>query len=60
LKLSKTSRGATLAARTKSKACYPTYDRTRQFQDFCIVSSFVLWAALLGFGPVITYRILLG
>jgi hypothetical protein len=49
-----------MAARIKSEACYPNYDRTRQFQDFCIVSSFVLWAALLGFGPVITYRILLG
>ena len=49
-----------MAARIKSEACYPNYDRTRQFQDFCIVSSFVLWATLLGLGPIVTYRILLG
>jgi hypothetical protein len=49
-----------MAARTKSKACYPSYERTRRIQDFCIVSSFVLWATLLGLGPIVTYRILLG
>jgi len=49
-----------MAARIKSDACYPVYDRTRRIQDFFIVSSFVLWAALLGFGPIVTYRILLG
>jgi hypothetical protein len=49
-----------MAARTKSNARYPAYDRTRRIQDFCIVSSFALWAALLGFTPVSTYRVLLG
>jgi hypothetical protein len=49
-----------MATHTKSKVRYPIYDRTRRIQDFCIVSSFVLWATLLGFGPIVTYRILLG
>jgi hypothetical protein len=49
-----------MAARIKPKMHYPLYDRTRRIQDFCIVSSFALWAALLGFGPIVTYHILLG
>jgi hypothetical protein len=49
-----------MAARTKSKTFYPAYDWSRRIHDFCIVSSFALWAAVLGFGPIVTYRILLG
>jgi hypothetical protein len=49
-----------MAARIKSNTRYPVYDRMRRIQDFCIVSSFALWAALLGFEPIVTYRILLG
>jgi hypothetical protein len=49
-----------MAARIKSNAPYPVYDRIRRIQDFCIVSSFVLWATLLGFGPIVTYHLLLG
>jgi hypothetical protein len=49
-----------MAARIKSTAHFPAYDRIRRIQDFYIVSSFVLWATLLGFGPIVTYRLLLG
>jgi hypothetical protein len=49
-----------MAARIKSNARYPVYDRVRRIQDLYIVSSFVLWATLLGFGPIVTYRLLLG
>ena len=49
-----------MAARIKSKAHYSVYDRTRRIQDFYIVSSFALWATLLGFGPIVTYHMLLG
>jgi hypothetical protein len=49
-----------MAARTKSNTRYPVYDRTRRIQDFYVVSSFALWSTLLGFGPIVTYRMLLG
>jgi len=49
-----------MAARIKSNARYPVYDRVRRIQDLYIVSSFVLWTTLLGFGPIVTYRLLLG
>jgi hypothetical protein len=49
-----------MAARIKSNARYPAYDRARRIQDFYIVSSFALWAMLLGIGPLVTYRMLLG
>jgi len=49
-----------MAALSKSSTHYPVYERMRRVQDFYIVSSFVLWATLLGFGPIVTYRLLLG
>jgi hypothetical protein len=39
---------------------YPTCKRVQRVQDFFLVSSFALWATLLGFAPVLTYRALLG
>jgi hypothetical protein len=49
-----------MTARIKSNTHYPVYDRMRRIQDFYVVSSFALWAALLGLGPILTYRLLLG
>jgi hypothetical protein len=49
-----------MTARIKSKTHYPAYERMRRIQDLYVVSSFALWAALLGFGPIVTYRLLLG
>jgi len=37
---------------------YPTCERVQRMQDVLLVSSFALWAMLLGFAPVFTYRLL--
>jgi hypothetical protein len=34
--------------------------RTERMQDFLMVSSFGLWAALLGLSPVLAFHLLLG
>ena len=49
-----------MTARIKSITPYSAYDRTRRIKDFCIITSVALWAAVLGFGPILTYRLLLG
>jgi hypothetical protein len=38
----------------------PTARRTEKMQDLLIVSSFGLWALLLGLVPVVAFRLLLG
>jgi len=38
---------------------FPTSERVQRVQDVLLVSSFALWAMLIGFMPVITYRLLL-
>ncbi|SDT44260.1 hypothetical protein [Bradyrhizobium canariense] len=39
---------------------YPICERVQRTQDVFLVSSFALWAMLLGFAPVLTYRVLFG
>jgi hypothetical protein len=39
---------------------YSTSRRSQTMQDFLLVSSFGLWAALLGLAPVLAFRLLLG
>ena len=39
---------------------YPVSGRTEKMQDFLLVSSFGLWAALLGLSPVLAIHLLLG
>jgi len=34
--------------------------RAQAVHDLLLVSSFCLWAMLLGFAPVLTYRLLMG
>jgi hypothetical protein len=41
---------------TKSK--YPICEHAQRMQDVLLVSSFAIWAMLLGFAPVMTYRLL--
>jgi hypothetical protein len=41
-------------------ARYPNCARAQKKQDLLLVSSFALWAALLGFSPVLAFRLLLG
>ena len=37
-----------------------SYERSQGMQDVLLVSSFGLWAALLGLAPVLAFRLLLG
>ena len=38
---------------------YPSCERAQRMHDVLLVSSFALWAMLIGFAPVMTYRLLL-
>jgi hypothetical protein len=38
---------------------YPISKRALQLQDVLLVSSFAIWAMLIGFAPVMTYRLLI-
>jgi len=37
---------------------YPICERAQRMQDILLVSSFAIWAMLLGFAPVVTYSLL--
>jgi hypothetical protein len=37
---------------------YPSCERVQRMQDVLMVSSFALWATLIGFAPVMTWRLL--
>jgi hypothetical protein len=39
---------------------YPTCTRIQGMQDVLLISSFGLWAAVLGLSPVLAYHMLLG
>ena len=39
---------------------YPTSLYAQRVQDVLLVSSFTMWAMVLGFTPVLTYRLLVG
>jgi hypothetical protein len=41
-------------------AGHPISGRSRRMQDVLLVSSFGLWAALLGLMPVLAFRLLTG
>ena len=41
-------------------AKYPVSARGRRMQDVLLVSSFGLWAAILGLSPVLAFRLLMG
>jgi hypothetical protein len=45
---------------TTQKNRYPNSERTERMQDLLLVSSFGLWAALLGLSPVLAFRLLMG
>ena len=38
---------------------FPISERVQRVQDIMLVSSFALWAMLIGFVPVLTYRLLI-
>ena len=37
---------------------FPTSERVQQVQDVMLVSSFALWAMLIGFAPIMAWRLL--
>jgi len=47
-----------MTAQTIQDLKYATGERAERVQDVLIVSSFALWAMLLGFAPVLAYRLL--
>jgi hypothetical protein len=49
-----------MTRRIKHDSRYPICETRQRIQDVFIVSSFTLWATLLGLGPFLTYRMLLG
>ena len=38
---------------------YPVCERAQRMQDVLLVSSFALWAAILGLSPVLAFRLLM-
>jgi hypothetical protein len=53
-------RGETMTTQTFHDPRYPACERAQRMQDVLLVSSFALWAMLLGFAPVLTCRLLMG
>ncbi|MFB9267042.1 hypothetical protein ACFFWD_28440 [Bradyrhizobium erythrophlei] len=37
---------------------YPICERAQRMHDVLLVSSFAIWATLIGFVPIMTYRLL--
>jgi hypothetical protein len=49
-----------MTTQTIQNAGRPTFERTERMRDFLLVSSFGLWAMLLGLSPVVAFRLLMG
>jgi hypothetical protein len=49
-----------MTAQDKPNFRYPNCTRVQGMQDVLLISSFGLWAALLGLSPVLAYHLLLG
>lgn len=48
-----------MTTQTIANAKYPICERAQRMQDVLLVSSFGLWAAVLGLTPVLAYRLLM-
>jgi hypothetical protein len=44
---------------TTQNSKYPICERVQRMQDVVLVSSFALWAMVIGVAPVLTWRLLL-
>jgi hypothetical protein len=55
-----TKKEETMTTRAIQKARYPVSRRAQRMQDVFLVSSFGLWAVLLGLSPVLAFRLLMG
>jgi hypothetical protein len=51
--------GETMTTQAIQKTRQPIFDRAQRTQDYLLVSSFGLWALLLGASPVLAFRMLL-
>jgi hypothetical protein len=51
--------GETMTAQTRQNLRYPTCRRVQVLQDFFLVSSFALWAVVLGLSPVLAFHMLI-
>ena len=49
-----------MTTHTIQNAGYPISGRSQEMQDVLLVSSFGLWAVLLGLMPVLAFRLLMG
>jgi len=49
-----------MIGQTVRNASDPAAGRTEKMHDLLIVSSFGLWALLLGLAPVVAFRLLMG
>jgi len=43
---------------TNHNSKFPVCERIQRMQDILLVSSFALWAVVIGFAPVLTWRLL--
>jgi hypothetical protein len=50
--------GETMTTQAKSNPRYPTCERVQRTHDFLLLSSFALWAAVLGLSPVLAFHLL--
>ena len=49
-----------MTAQAKQNFKYPSCTRVQAMQDCFLVSSFALWAAVLGLSPVLAFHALIG
>jgi hypothetical protein len=49
-----------MTTQTSQTARYPMLDQAQRARDVLLVSSFGLWAALIGLMPVLAFRMLTG
>jgi hypothetical protein len=52
--------GETMTTQTIQATGYPMLDQAQRTRDVLLVSSFGLWAALIGLMPVLAFRMLTG
>jgi hypothetical protein len=51
--------GETMMTLARSNPRYPVCERVQRMQDFLMLSSFALWAAVLGLSPVLAFHLLM-
>ena len=49
-----------MTTQTIRNSGHPISGRSEKIQDFLLVSSFGLWATVLGLAPVLAFRLLMG